>query len=391
MFPHPDQHCVRMEHLSAAHTRFSLSLFQKISEGQASANVFYSPLSISAALSMLSLGAGGNTASQMSRTLHFPEAEGEIHAGFTKLLSEINRAGAPYALSLASRLYGEQSYTFIQKFLSDTKRLYEAELETVDFSNNADAARVNINTWVEKQTHEKIKDLLAEGDVDSLTRLVLVNAIYFKGSWERKFREEHTREQQFKINKNESKPVQMMSQKAKFPLAFIPDVNCQILELPYAGKDLSMLIMLPNTMEDNTTGLQKLESALTYENFVEWTRPDMMDLLEVEVSLPRFRMEETYDMKALLVSLGMVDAFDSQRADFSGLSPNNDLVLSKVVHKSFVEVNEEGTEAAAATGAVMMMRCLMRPERFNADHPFLFFIRHNPSKSVLFYGRVCSP
>uniref|UniRef100_A0A9J8BBF7 Serpin B6 n=1 Tax=Cyprinus carpio carpio TaxID=630221 RepID=A0A9J8BBF7_CYPCA len=364
--------CVRMEHLSAAHTRFSLSLFQKISEGQASANVFYSPLSISAALSMLSLGAGGNTASQMSRTLHFPEAEGEIHAGFTKLLSEINRAGAPYALSLASRLYGEQSYTFIQKFLSDTKRLYEAELETVDFSNNADAARVNINTWVEKQTHEKIKDLLAEGDVDSLTRLVLVNAIYFKGSWERKFREEHTREQQFKINKNESKPV-------------------QILELPYAGKDLSMLIMLPNTMEDNTTGLQKLESALTYENFVEWTRPDMMDLLEVEVSLPRFRMEETYDMKALLVSLGMVDAFDSQRADFSGLSPNNDLVLSKVVHKSFVEVNEEGTEAAAATGAVMMMRCLMRPERFNADHPFLFFIRHNPSKSVLFYGRVCSP
>uniref|UniRef100_A0A8C2IH68 Leukocyte elastase inhibitor n=1 Tax=Cyprinus carpio TaxID=7962 RepID=A0A8C2IH68_CYPCA len=380
-----------MEHLSAAHTRFSLSLFQKISEGQASANVFYSPLSISAALSMLSLGAGGNTASQMSRTLHFPEAEGEIHAGFTKLLSEINRAGAPYALSLASRLYGEQSYTFIQKFLSDTKRLYEAELETVDFSNNADAARVNINTWVEKQTHEKIKDLLAEGDVDSLTRLVLVNAIYFKGSWERKFREEHTREQQFKINKNESKPVQMMSQKAKFPLAFIPDVNCQILELSYAGKDLSMLIMLPNTMEDNTTGLQKLESALTYENFVEWTRPDMMDLLEVEVSLPRFRMEETYDMKALLVSLGMVDAFDSQRADFSGLSPNNDLVLSKVVHKSFVEVNEEGTEAAAATGAVMMMRCLMRPERFNADHPFLFFIRHNPSKSVLFYGRVCSP
>lgn len=380
-----------MEHLSAAHTRFSLSLFQKISEGNTSVNVFYSPLSISAALSMLSLGAGGNTASQMSRTLHFPEAEGEIHAGFTKLLSEINRAGAPYALSLASRLYGEQSYSFIEKFLSDTKTLYKAELETVDFISNADAARLNINTWVEKQTHEKIKDLLAEGDVDSLTRLVLVNAIYFKGSWERKFTEEHTREQQFKINKNESKPVKMMFQKAKFPLAFIPDLNCQILELPYAGKDLSMLIMLPNAMEDDTTGLQKLESALTYENFVEWTQPDMMDLLEVEVSLPRFRMEETYDMKALLVSLGMVDAFDSERADFSSLSPNNDLVLSKVVHKSFVEVNEEGTEAAAATGAIMMMRCLMRPERFHADHPFLFFIRHNPSKSVLFYGRVCSP
>ncbi|KAI2648716.1 Leukocyte elastase inhibitor [Labeo rohita] len=383
--------CVGMEHLSTAHTRFSLSLFQKISEGNASANVFYSPLSISAALSMLSLGAGGNTASQMSRALHFPEAEAEIHAGFTKLLSEINKAGAPYALSLASRLYGEQSYTFVEKFLSDTKRLYEAELETVNFISNADAARIDINTWVEKQTQEKIKDLLAEGDVDSLSRLVLVNAIYFKGNWEKTFGEEHTKEVQFKINKNESKPVQMMFQKAKFPLAFIPEMNCQILELPYAGKDLSMLIMLPNDMEDDSTGLQKLESALTYENFVEWTRPDKMDLLEVQVSLPRFRLEETYDMKALLMSLGMVDAFDLQRADFSGLSPNNDLVLSKVVHKSFVEVNEEGTEAAAATGAVMMMRCLMRPERFHADHPFLFFIRHNPSKSVLFYGRFCSP
>ncbi|XP_067223916.1 leukocyte elastase inhibitor-like isoform X2 [Chanodichthys erythropterus] len=377
-----------MEHLSAAQTRFALNLFQKIRDGNASGNVFYSPLSISAALSMLSLGAGGNTASQMTRTLQFPEAEGEIHAGFTKLLSEMNKAGAPYALSLANRLYGEQSCRFVEKFLSDTKSLYQAELETVNFIGQADAARVNINSWVEKQTQEKIKDLLAKGDVNSLTKLVLVNAIYFKGNWERKFRKKHTRDDQFKLNKNESKPVRMMSQKAKFPLAFIPEMNCQILELPYVGKELSMLIMLPNTMEDDTTGLQKLESALTYENFMEWTRPDMMDLLEVKVSLPRFKMEETYNMNDLLISLGMVDAFDLQKADFTGISPSEDLVLSKVVHKSFVEVNEEGTEAAAATGAVVA-NCL--PTRFCANHPFLFFIRHNPSKSVLFCGRVCSP
>ncbi|XP_051761821.1 leukocyte elastase inhibitor-like isoform X2 [Ctenopharyngodon idella] len=377
-----------MEHLSEAQAQFALNLFQKISEGNASGNVFYSPLSISAALSMLSLGAGGNTASQMTRTLQFPEAEGEIHAGFTKLLSEMNKAGAPYALSLANRLYGEQSYRFVEKFLSDTKSLYQTELETVDFFGQADAARVDINSWVEKQTQEKIKDLLAEGDVDSETKLVLVNAIYFKGNWERKFTKEETREEQFKLNKNESKLVRMMIQEAEFPLAFIPDVNCQILELPYVGKELSMLIMLPNAMEDDTTGLQKLESALTYENFMEWTRPDMMDLQEVEVSLPRFRMEETYNMKDLLISLGMVDAFDSQKANFSGMSPSNDLVLSEVVHKSFVEVNEEGTEAAAATSAVVTNSI---PNRFYANHPFLFFIRHNPSKSILFYGRVCSP
>ncbi|XP_039512223.1 serpin peptidase inhibitor, clade B (ovalbumin), member 1, like 3 isoform X2 [Pimephales promelas] len=324
----------------------------------------------------------------MSRTLHL---EPETHAGFSKLLSEMMRAEAPYALSIANRLYGEQSYRFIEKFVSDTKGLYQAELETLDFIGQPDSARVHINRWVEEHTQEKIKDLLAEGDVDPLTKLVLVNAVYFKGDWERKFREDQTRDEQFKINKNESKPVRMMFQKAKFPLAFIPDMNCQILELPYVGKDLSMLILLPNAMEDDSTGLQKLESALTLESFTEWTRPDMMDLLEVEVSLPRFKMEETYNMNSLLISLGMVDAFDPQKADFSGMSPGNDLLLSKVVHKSFVEVNEEGTEAAAATGAVMMMRCLMRPARFCADHPFLFFIRHNPSRSVLFYGRVCSP
>ncbi|XP_056100480.1 serpin peptidase inhibitor, clade B (ovalbumin), member 1, like 3 isoform X1 [Rhinichthys klamathensis goyatoka] len=377
-----------MDPLSAAQTRFSLDLFQRIREGNASGNVFYSPLSISAALSMLSLGAGGHTAAQMSRTLHL---ESETHASFGKLLSEMNRAEAPYALSIANRLYGEKSYRFTEKFVSDTKGLYQAELETLDFLGQPDSARVHINRWVEEHTQEKIKDLLADGDVDPLTKLVLVNAVYFKGDWERKFREDLTRDEQFKINKNESKPVRMMFQKAKFHLAFIPDVNCQILELPYVGKDLSMLILLPNAMEDDSTGLQKLESALTFESFTEWTRPDMMDLLEVEVSLPRFKMEETYNMNSLLISLGMVDAFDPQKADFSGMSPGNDLVLSKVVHKSFVEVNEEGTEAAAATGAVMMMRCLMRAERFCADHPFLFFIRHNPSRSVLFYGRVCSP
>ncbi|XP_067290445.1 serpin peptidase inhibitor, clade B (ovalbumin), member 1, like 3 isoform X2 [Pseudorasbora parva] len=380
-----------MEALSAAHARFALDLFQRIREGNASGNVFYSPLSISAALSMLSLGAGGDTHTQMSRTLCFPEASDEIHTGFKKLLIEMNRAGAPYALSLANRLYGEQTYNFTEKFLGDTKSLYEAELQTLDFIGQAEVARKHINGWVEEQTQEKIKDLLAAADVDPLTRLVLVNAVYFKGDWERKFREDLTHDQQFKMNKNESKPVRMMSQKAKFPLAFIPEMNCQVLELPYVGKELSMLILLPNAMEDESTGLQKLESALTYESFMEWTRPDMMDLLEVEVSLPRFKMEETYNMNDLLISMGMVDAFDLQKADFSRMSPSGDLVLSKVVHKSFVEVNEEGTEAAAATGAVMMMRCLMRPERFCADHPFLFFIRHNSSKSILFYGRFCSP
>ncbi|XP_076146258.1 leukocyte elastase inhibitor-like isoform X3 [Alosa pseudoharengus] len=381
-----------MESLASANAHFSLELFKKISEINKTGNVFYSPLSISSALAMVCLGARGNTEAQMHKSLNLHKAEGDVHVGFSKLFAELNQEGAPYALSLANRLYGEQSYQFVEKYLADTKTHYLAELEAVDFRTNAEAARVNINKWVEEKTQDKIVDLLAQGVLDEDTRLVLVNAIYFKGNWDKQFNSAQTKEVQFKLNKNESKPVQMMHQKAKFPFTYIPDAQCQILELPYVGKDLSMLIMLPNEMEDNTTGLEKLEQMLTYENFAEWTKPDMMDTVEVVVGLPKFKLEEKYDLKEILVSMGMTDAFNNDKCDFSGMSPCDDLVLSKVVHKSFVEVNEEGTEAAAATAAIMMMRCAMLPpERFMADHPFLFFIRHNPTQSVLFYGRYSSP
>ncbi|XP_042560394.1 leukocyte elastase inhibitor-like [Clupea harengus] len=381
-----------MEALAAANANFSLELFKKITEitkAKNTGNVFYSPLSISSALAMVSLGAKGNTEVQMHETLNLNKVEGDVHVAFNKLLAELNKEGAPYALILANRLYGEKTYKFVEKFLADTKTLYLAELEEVDFISNAEAARVKINKWVEKKTQETIKDLLAEGILDTYTRLVLVNALYFKGDWEKKFNIVKTTEVQFKINKNESKPVQMMHQTATFSLTYVPDVDCQILELPYKGKDMSMLVMLPKNMEDNATGLEKLEQKLTYDKLVEWTRPDMMHTVEVQVGLPRFKLEETYDLEEILVSMGMVDTFSPQ-CDFSGMSCDN-LVLSKVVHKSFVEVNEEGTVAGAAT-AIVSRNSAMRPrETFMADHPFLFFIRHNPTQSILFYGRYSSP
>ncbi|XP_010883987.4 leukocyte elastase inhibitor-like [Esox lucius] len=380
-----------MSPVSVANTNFSLDLFKKITEKNKTGNVFYSPLSISSALAMVSLGARGNTATQMSETLHLHKAKDDVHVCFSKLMGELNKKGAPYKLSLANRLYGEQSYKFVETFLHDTKKHYNAELEAVDFKSNAETARQNINTWVEKQTADKIKDLLPKGIVDDLTRLVLVNAIYFKGNWEKKFKETSTKDVQFRLNKNESKPVKMMHQKARFPLTFIPEANCQILELPYVGNQLSMLIMLPNDIEDRTTGLEKLEKELTYDNFVNWTKPDRMHLEEVEVGLPKFKLEESLDLKETLASMGMIDAFDDSRSDFSGMSPNNDLVLSKVVHKAFVEVNEEGTEAAAATAVIVANCCYLVTPTFIADHPFLFFIRHNPTQSILFSGRYFSP
>ncbi|XP_050986637.1 leukocyte elastase inhibitor-like [Labeo rohita] len=476
-----------METLSAANTQFSLSLFKKISGGNASGNVFYSPVSISSALAMVSLGAKGNTATQMFKVLGFtnlpkpadaatsgsqqqapkpqkpqvpsgqgqqesqmtqqtpkpadaatsgsqqqapkpqkpqvPSGQGQqepqmtqqtqnfeipaqlkkgpaqpvsgqktedqIHSSFNKFMSELKKPGAPYVLTLANRLYGEQSYQFVEKFLTDAKKYYEAGLEEVDFKTKSEAARVNINKWVEKNTQEKIKDLLPKGSIDALTRLVLVNAIYFKGNWEKKFPKDATKDGQFRLNQNQTKPVKMMNQKAQFPIALIPEMNSQVLELPYVGKNLSMLIILPEQIEDGTTGLQKLEKALTFEKLKEWTKPSIMRQQEVQVSLPKFKMEQTYDMKSLLISMGMEDVFDGQKVNLSGMSPNNDLLLSKVIHKAFIEVNEEGTEAAAATGAVVAVRSF--PQMFIADHPFLFFIRHNPSNSILFYGRFCSP
>ncbi|KAJ8376547.1 hypothetical protein SKAU_G00071270 [Synaphobranchus kaupii] len=383
-----------MAPLIAANTKFSLDLFKKISESKKTDSVFYSPLSISSALAMVYMGARGNTATQMSESLHFHKADDDIHAGFSKLLSDLNQKGAPYALSLANRLYGEKSFNFEENYIQDTKKFYEAELETVDFISNAEVARVNMNSWVEKQTQEKIKNLLLEGTVDHMTRLVLVNAIYFKGNWEKKFKEADTREVEFKLNKNESKPVQMMHQTARFVLTFISEVNCQILEMPYIGKELSMLILLPQKIEDDSTGLMRLERELTYEKLIEWTQPNVMKNIEIKVALPKFKMEETYNLKDILVSMGMEDAFDVSKSDFSGMSPSNELVVSKVVHKSFVEVNEEGTEAAAVT-AVMKIGCCGTlqppPIFFIADHPFLFFIRHNATQSILFYGRFCSP
>ncbi|XP_030612509.1 leukocyte elastase inhibitor-like isoform X2 [Archocentrus centrarchus] len=377
--------------LSKANSAFSLALLKQLSDDNKTGNIFFSPFSISSALAMVMLGAGGNTVTQMSECLKTKDCCDDVHSSFAQLLSELNKSDAPYSLSVANRLYGEQSYQFVEDFLGKTRKHYNAELEAVNFIESYDAARLNINSWVEKQTQGKIKDLLAEGVLNSLTRLVLVNAIYFKGLWNKQFKEDQTRDAQFRLNKNDTKPVKMMHQKSKFPLTFVHDINCQILELPYKGNELSMLIFLPQNIEDSTTGLEKLEKKLTFEKFVEWTNPNMMDETEVQVGLPRFKLEENYDMKDVLVRMGMVDAFDMSKSDFSGMSPANDLVLSKVVHKAFVEVNEEGTEAAAATAAIMMLRCARIPDRFIADHPFLFFIRHNPSMSILFAGRYCSP
>uniref|UniRef100_A0A3Q4I499 Serpin family B member 1 n=1 Tax=Neolamprologus brichardi TaxID=32507 RepID=A0A3Q4I499_NEOBR len=361
-----------MSAVSSSNTAFALELFRALSQANPAGNIFVSPLSISSALAMVYLGAKGDTAAQIAQALSFSSGEG-VHADFQKLNADINSPSASYILKLANRLYGENTAHFLPDFIEDTHKNYQADLKTVDFIGAPEVCRAEINSWVEQQTENKIKDLLKPGTVNKDTRLALVNAVYFKGNWKNLFKETNTKEMPFEIRQNETVPVQMMYQKNKLPYNYIADHDLQILELPYVGEELSMFILLPKELN-------------------EWTDGKNMEVhSEVLVHLPKFKLEEDYELNDPLAKLGMKDVFCAGRADLSGMNGEAGLFLSMVAHKAFVEVNEEGTEAAAATGIVSRSLCYRRARHFTADHPFLFFIRHNETKSILFFGRFSSP
>ncbi|XP_078686720.1 leukocyte elastase inhibitor-like isoform X11 [Branchiostoma floridae x Branchiostoma belcheri] len=372
-----------MEQLSAANTEFALSLYRQLCGD--SGNVFFSPYSISVALAMTSLGARGSTEAAMKGTLCYKDMSNDVlHSTFSTLHQQLY-ASDKYTLQTANRLYGEQTYSFLQDFLNATRKNYGAELASVDFKGAAEQVRGTINKWVEEQTKDKIKDLIPAGAVDAMTRLVLVNAIYFKGNWDKQFKAEMTQDMDFNINNNEKVKVPMMKMEEKFNYGEFQDQKFRVLELPYVEKELSMLIFLPDEVE----GIRNLESALTATTLQ--TVSSQMYSTKVNLMLPRFKLEQDFSLGETLKKMGMGEAF-SDGADFSGMSAAADLFISEVVHKAFVEVNEEGTEAAAATGVRMKMRMMPRPPvPFLVDHPFMFLIRDNRSNSVLFLGRMSKP
>ncbi|NXJ59136.1 SPB10 protein, partial [Rostratula benghalensis] len=412
-----------MEALNKANTSFALDFFKHKCQEDGDKNTLFSPLSVSSALATVYLGAKGNTADQMAKVLHFNKAEGarnvtttirmqvysrtedslsnrcacfqkteigksdDIHTGFKALNLAINQPTKNYLLKSVNQLYGEKTLPFSKEYIELAKKYYNAEPQTVDFVGAADETRREINSRVEHQTEGKIKNLLPPGSINSLTRLVLTNALYFKGNWAIKFKAEATRQRPFRVNAHTTKPVPMMYLSDKFNWTYIESVQTDVLELPYVNNDLSMFILLPS----DVIGLQKLEKELTPENLSAWTSPELMEKMKMEVYLPRFTLEETYDLKSTLSRMGIQDAFTEGQADFTGMSEKGELFLSKVFHKCYLEVNEEGTEAAAASSAALASRSLGAIITFVADHPFFFFIRHNKTKSILFLGRFSSP
>lgn len=375
----------QMDDLSEANGSFAISLLKILGEEDKSRNLFFCPMSVSSALAMVYLGAKGNTATQMSQVLGL-SGNGDVHQSFQTLLAEINKSDTQYLLKSACRLFGEESCDFLLTFKESCQKFYQAGLEELSFVKDTEGCRKHINDWVSEKTEGKISEVLSPGTVCSLTKLVLVNAMYFKGKWKAQFDRKYTRGMPFKTNQ-EKKTVQMMFKNAKFKLGHVDEVNMQVLSLPYAEEELSMVILLP----DESTNLDMVEEALTYEKLHAWANSETLTESQVQVFFPRLKLEESYDLETVLQSLGMTDAFEETKADFSGMTTKKNVPVSKVAHKCFVEVNEEGTEAAATTAVIRNARCCRIEPRFCADHPFLFFIWHHKTSSILFCGRFCSP
>ncbi|CAO2595707.1 Serpin B9, partial [Lemmus lemmus] len=381
---------ILMDPLLEANGTFALNLLKILGE-DSSKNVFFSPMSISSALAMVFMGAKGNTASQMIQKCS-GNGGGDVHQGFQSLLTEVNKTGTQGLLKTANGLFGEKTLDILATFKESCLQFYHSELEQLSFATAPEESRKHINTWVSKQTEGKIPELLSDDSDDLETRLVLVNTLYFKGRWHKEFDIEGTHEMPFKINLKEKRPVQMMCQEDTFNLAYVNEVQAQVLEMPYEGMELSFVVLLPDDGVD-LSQVRQVENNLTFEKLTTWTKPNFMKSTTVEVFLPKFKLQEDYDMKSVFPHLGMVDVFQDGKADLSGMSPERDLCVSKFVHKSVVEVNEEGTEAAAASAGkdVLLSTCEDDVPTFCADHPFLFFIRHNKTNSLLFCGRFSSP
>jgi serpin B len=366
-------------------TQFALDLYAQL-RGQ-DGNLFFSPCSVSTALAMTRAGAKGDTAAEMDKVLHFTLGQDKLHPAYSALMKEIN--GDPgdkkrgYQLSTANALWGQKGYPFKADFLKIARDDYGGGLHDVDFIGATEKARQTINAWVEKETHDKIKELLVEGILSEYTRLVLTNAIYFKGDWASQFKKDVTKDAPFHLNADKAIDVPLMHQKGEF--GFFDGGTFQALEMPYAGDALSMVVLLPKKVD----GLADLEKGMTADKLAGWI--GKIHTEKVIVSLPRFKTTQQMAMKNVLTKMGMPLAFSDQ-ADLSGIGGEpHELFILDVIHKAYVDVNEEGTEADAATAVVVDAKSLVVWPEFTADHPFVFLIRDTRNGSILFLGRISDP
>uniref|UniRef100_A0AC34GPB3 Serpin domain-containing protein n=1 Tax=Panagrolaimus sp. ES5 TaxID=591445 RepID=A0AC34GPB3_9BILA len=360
-----------------AQADFALNLLR---DSGVNSSTILSPISISIALAMVYLGAKENTATQIRNTIAKDASEEEIHAHFSSVLSLINSNDLNVTLESANRVYLQNNFKLLDTYVEGIKKHYAGELEEIDFGQ-ASAAASKINGFVEKATHDKIKNLISADSINDLTRLILINAIYFKGDWDKQFKEENTRDADFYSSPDNTKKVKMMSLESKFP--YYENENYQVLGLPYKSKQVSMYIILPR----ERFGLEKVVKEMNATTLTELL--GKKGSTTVKVQLPRFKIESSFQLVDTLKKLGITEAF-ADNANFTGISEEGDLKVSEVIHKAFIETNEKGSEAAASSAAIVTTR--MRPSKppviptFVAEHSFLYVIENN-NQNILFIGK----
>jgi len=384
----PDVSTSEQASLVEGNSAFAFELYQELKEKEG--NLFYSPYSISLALAMTYAGARGETAEQMAATLQFMLEQKRLHPAFNWLDAELatrgegaaGKDGEGFRLNIVNAIWGQKDYEFLPDFLDVLAENYGAGLRILDFITEAEKSRVAINDWVSGQTEGRIKDLIPQGAIDEWTRLVLTNAIYFNAAWEHTFDEDMTADGPFYLLDGGQVTVPMMKQTESF--GYTKGEGYQAVELLYDGGELSMVILLPEAgnFEAFEAGLQ----AQQVSDIISGLQPT-----EVALTMPRFEFDSEFSLKDTLADMGMPIAFSSG-ADFSGMTGNPELFISDVVHKAFVAVDEDGTEAAAATAVIMPTSAAPEPAvEVTIDRPFVFLIRDIETGAILFVGRVLNP
>lgn len=370
----------------AANNQFALKLYPRLAE--AGKNVFYSPYSISVILAMAYEGARGKTADEMRSVLQIPEDLVLRRSNFARMINEINMGNKSYTLSTANALWVQKDHALLKEFMEVTRKYYAAKASNLDFVKATEASRQTINRWVEEQTKGKIRELLQNENVTTLTKLILTNAIYFKGTWQRQFDKKKTKDDDFTTDTGKTVRVPMMRMLGE-EFYYVDAGSLQALELPYKGGELSMLILLPKL----GSSIKELETSISVKMLSRLRGALVKE--EVHTYIPKFKLEERYPLSKALEAMGMTSAF-TLGADFSGMDGGKDLYISDVIHQALVEVSEEGTEAAAATSVISAPTgpaggMHASPPVFYADHPFMFFVQQRKTGNILFMGTVMNP
>jgi serpin B len=365
-----------------ANNRFAFDFYRLYVQKYKEDNIFFSPLSIASALSMLYEGARGGTAEEIRKAFHLPAQVDVLRDGYLSLYEEMNKP-KEYELTLANALWVQMGYPFLRGYLSVVERYYGGKATNLDFRRDPEGSRKIINKWVEEKTKGKIKNPVPEGSINpETTRLVITNSLYFKGLWLNPFDTEFTKEAYFKISPQKKVKVMMMCTHGPQIFQYAETKDLQILEMEYKGKEISMLVLLPKGYS-----LKKLEGMLNWENLKKWR--GMLHSAELMVYFPKFKMEKRYQMVDDLKKLGIVSVFEPAKADLSGLDGKRDLFVTRVIHSTKIEVNEAGTEAAAAT--IVFAEGEFEVRTFRADHPFVFIIQNKKTGNILFIGKVYNP